>query len=409
MSDADGADDTGGGRGGNGDSLSSTIAKWLIPSVGVLFVVVGYIIQTAQEEVLGLGPGDYDTDVYFSNAAAFCQDLVTTLVNSALVLGSRFSMPLNGHHWWLIVITLLAAAVFLLPYAKRLHPKLTFDFARWQGAAVLAVLSLAIISKFVILDAPLTKIQDVILDQNEFNKVQGVSFGRAFADRATDQYNSAKSRYGSLAASITLRTVDLWHDIVCSRIGSGAKLPTLEVSHDAICSAGQTLRAGKDALTGEFLAQLWSTLVILVMAFWILQSRANWRWPIAVAVLAIVYSLSVPYAYGKLIKSTSFDYGVVRVSDALAKADQDSGTSNASFRKYALILSRDTANTKLLVAQTGKCGVGGADYETVRLSSISPSELLSVEEIYRQDVITWATLHQKRCPEQDVGPTGGTP
>src|SRR5436189_1154774 len=55
-------------------ALSAALAKWLIPSVAVLFGVVGYVVQFAQTDLLGVEVAERQNDAYFNSAADFFRD-----------------------------------------------------------------------------------------------------------------------------------------------------------------------------------------------------------------------------------------------------------------------------------------------------------------------------------------------
>ena len=47
------------------------VAKWLIPSVGALFIIVGYVAKRAHYAYLGFSPGLLEPNQYIATAADF--------------------------------------------------------------------------------------------------------------------------------------------------------------------------------------------------------------------------------------------------------------------------------------------------------------------------------------------------
>src|ERR1700683_4033991 len=94
-------------QGSSGEIVTSAIAKWLIPSVTVLFVVVGYIAQTAQEGLLGLGLMDSDPNKYISSAADFFLGLIKIPTDTILDILSGNGISFAHHLPWLVGGSLL--------------------------------------------------------------------------------------------------------------------------------------------------------------------------------------------------------------------------------------------------------------------------------------------------------------
>src|ERR1700733_2950583 len=86
--------------------LTSDIAKWLIPSATVVFVIVGYIVQTSQEDLLGVGPISHSSTSYIEAAALFIRDLIS-LPLDVLFENSRALVA----HWATLSVTILAMGI----------------------------------------------------------------------------------------------------------------------------------------------------------------------------------------------------------------------------------------------------------------------------------------------------------
>jgi len=132
------------------------------------------------------------------------------------------------------------------------------------------------------------------------------------------------------------------------------------VSSDALRKAGAALgkcqgdeQANRMKVESAFLAHsLLSSLLLIVsvQAF----RRATGTWVAVAAVLALLYVLTWPYAYGKLHKSTHYEYGVKS--------------------------------------------------QEVKLWEIPNSEIMAIKEIYQEDVIAWKTLQAQPCPDPGAAP-----
>lgn len=358
-----------------GDNLSATIAKWLVPSATVLFGVIGYVIQNAQSELLGL-PTDSDKPSYFSSAADFLRDIVTIAVDCLIGL-LHLQLPMAGHFWILLPATLLTAAVLGGSWWSGIA-------ARWRGRAVLAVLGCVLAWKFIALDAPLSKVSNVIigLDQSGNAPEESGSLGQTFTQRL------AASGHGSvIEAHLAERAKFLYDEVICSRISADAAQLHTDFRDSAVCRRGQP--KNRDGIRGEFISQLWATGLIALLAVALLRLPASSRIGPTMAIIALGYSLTVPYAYGKLMKSTYFDFGLLHLA----------GDTAATPKAYgALVLSRGSAGANLLIATEHGCSNSPESGWTTTMSSISASQIVSIEQIYRQDVITWSVLNEHDCP-----------
>ncbi len=390
--------------------LASDIAKWLVPSVTVLFGVVGFVAQSAQDGLLGLGAST-DSSRYISSAADFVVAVIAAIVGVVTALFAFTQVSIAGFFWGLIGATLATACVLLLPsVAHGLRLDRSAFYHRYHAYLVPALAVVLLLFKFLVFDAPLLKVENVILGSWSHG-TDSPDLGQTFAERLQHGTESL----------VSARTERLWSEIVCSRIGDSIG-PTKVNVPNVTCLPGG-LAANQHALNGEFLAQLWLMSLIAILALAILRSAAAQHFMLALAVLSLLYALTLPYAFGKLMKSTYYEYGRVRLAPTMAvPADQlrpqpnstpaQSGgaatsatgagaqqqmTQALAVPLRALILSRGSASTDLLVAKRRSCGTQPGTSERVSQSSLSPSQVLSIEEIYRQDVITWATLHQHAC------------
>lgn len=366
-------------------TAASTIAKWLIPSVTALFALVGYIVQSAQQDLLGLHYEDREASTLFVSAGDFFRDALAIPTTAAIRLVTGDGVSLGGHGVELWLATLIVGAALGLP---RL-PQGRYLKGTWLAAGVLALL---FIGKFVLVDEPLFQVRNIILGV-AVEPPLGDDLGRTLIERLADNPEAQSAQSDPEDSQRQSRAEAVVASIVCSRISldTARRDPGLEV-HD-LCRKEQSQY--QQELRGRFVAQLWAAALMLTLSVKILRSRSSSHLQIVLAILALAYSLIVPYAYGKLQKSTYFDFGRVRVAETFGAWEGESKVDSLQ----ALTLSRTATGTILLVAVSGPCGSDDrANYSQVTLSAISPSQVLAVERIYRQDVIAWAVRNERRCP-----------
>lgn len=414
-------------KSGGDSSLATELAKWLIPSVTVLFGVVGYLIETAHQDLLGVGDGTVDVNGYVTDAAEFARAIPTKLAETIEDF-NPLDVSLGGHLWLVLLSGLLAVAAWHLP--RRLVA-LPGKHARLRAAApfvVPVIVLILIAAKFVCLDAPLGQVRGVVLGRGDAlgaSDLQalrqpidpsGLGSKTPFLDRTVGAQKSftvrtdagATSSGRSLTGWINAETKALWDGILCSRV----ELQSGEVVNGAplIMRCGTGRLDERLKLRGEFLAHLWMVAMISIAAIPILASATASRAAMTLALLALVYGLTAANAYGKLIKPTDFDFGVVTLKDAgastrvrpdgsAASSDQGAtGVGLGSVHLEGLILSRNASGTEVLVVEPGTCSTPkGQQFAAVRLSWFANDQIISVKEIYRQDVITWSVLNEVDC------------
>lgn len=282
-----------------------------------------------------------------------------------------------------------------------------------RRAAVLACTVLALTAfKFITMDVPLARISNLVVRTGSAPSGEDPSAIPTLFGQGAD--------FSALVAGLTSeRRKVLRSFIVCSRIGPHAVASDTVLRARFSCNADQT--KDHQSLQDEFVAQLVAGLLIACFAGMLLQLSRGKPGNV-LGILSLVYLLTLPYGYGKLIKSTQFDYGRVYPAETLTKATElpsldtgrvdtakpakGSATVTSPPRYFnALVVSRSPVASNLLVVQRGACPSGAPDasglearYSVVKMSSISASQVLSVEEIYRDDAITWALLNERPCP-----------
>ena len=78
----------GSGDEGDGDAKAvrwdspASVFKWLVPSFAVLFLLVGYVVHSAHQSLLGFPTSDserFEETAFSADAADFLRDLLTTI------------------------------------------------------------------------------------------------------------------------------------------------------------------------------------------------------------------------------------------------------------------------------------------------------------------------------------------
>ena len=442
-------------------SIAANIAKWLVPSATVLFAAIGYLIAAAQSSLLGVELPANPT-VYAEDASEFLHEIPRLLGQTLEAMIPHFC-DIFGPDWGLWALTVaLCAVAFTLP-ARRHEaddPARRSDYD-WMRPAALAVL---VALKFTALDLPLGKIQDVVVShdsttsaeegkaalqaalRDEANATQAANGSNdqasfSLTERTQAYQESFIARMAKQRAAPPLRPISdwferrsqmLWDDVLCSRVA--LEDPQDRYHKDDVLGCHPHRDGYVWRRNGAFLLQLAMTGAIAALAVALLRRPGTRPAAIGGAILALLYCLTLANAYGKLIKRTEFDFGVIRVAKppTAEAAPATSGTTQGQPPPSSpapaqpvtpaqvavpavpdeidgLVLNRDGGGTEFLRLETGRCGTAKSDFATARLAWLSAAQVLSIQEIYRQDVITWAAYSEKLCPESNVYPKAETP
>jgi hypothetical protein len=372
------------------------VAKWLVPSVGALFVVIGFIAQTAQDSLLGLGLSHPGSDTYISAGADFFLVLISTVVNAFESAVSFHAVSFDGFFWWLLVLSVLAALVFRRSSRGA------------SATAALLLLVVLLLGKFLMFDAPLLTIHDVVLRS---------------PPTAQKKLSFVESLRQGTEPLVRTRAKSLKEEILCSRVKDGLP-PNAAIACTTFTTAPQYARA----LNGEFLDQIWATALIVLTGAAVLRTAHRSHTASGAAVLALLYVLMLPYAYGKLQRYALFNVGQVVISSDLARhlvtepdlalpkpvpdaqpiAPQSMmalpappppapAPQDATQNLGVLILSRDSAIVDVLVVRSAGCGGGGQSQRIAR-STFAAGQVLAVEELYQDDVVAWTARQDHACP-----------
>lgn len=376
------------------DSVVLATAKWLVPSAAGLFAVIGYVVQTGHTGLVGRnvqfasGPG------YAGAAADFLRDLPTITFDA--VLNSGGQLVLAGHGLEIALALLLVAVSFAAHHRWRDDPRLGRYAAVVPGLALFLLLAW----KFVYLDAPLTKVEGLVIPSGAGE----LRIGQASRWRS-EPMPGAKSRW--MQREIADRANCLYASLAVSRLRtSGAIKSQAPGLAELQCPALQD--AEVDFAEAEFVARLLACALVAVLAAMVVRQRSAWAG--AVSSVGLASLLTLPYAYGKLIVPTYFEVGRVVLAEPLTKAAAMDARLKEDGAMDAIVLSRRGSEVDLLAFITGVCsrrpGVASPvqTYQVARLWTISASQILSIREIHREDVIAWKLRNELECPNEVRSP-----
>jgi hypothetical protein len=392
------------GSTGGGESASSSAlgaAKWLIPSVTGLFAVTGYIVRSAHTGLIGREVDFASAPGYAGAAADFLRDLPTVAFDA--LLNADGSVPLAGHGLALLVAALLVSAALVLPRCLR---------ADTRAGAVAAglpvgVLALLLAWKFLLLDAPLSRLEGLVIGTGPAAIQDGPTpwASDPQVEQPGDGLQVLRPQR-TLQRIISDRAECLYRSVATTRLQQDAGVegrPALPIHRGLDCPADAA--TGTDLQGAEFLARLIACLLTGALAAVVVRQRP----PAvsAVGLLGLASLLTLPYAYGKLLVPSYFEVGRVVLAPALVAAPGLDGPARKSGAIDAIVLSRRGSGLELLVLASGACPLVDTavptaapvrdTYRVARLWTIPTSQILSVREIHREDVLAWKLRNEFGC------------
>jgi hypothetical protein len=343
-------------------------AKWLIPSVTALFVATGYVIRAAHVALLG---DDFDSVIpanYPGETGEFLHAIIASFFDIIVAAGDRKQSVFSGLYTQAVIVAILLCICIIplaLPASKR---------RVWHIAVALLI---CVITKFLVFDAPLILVEPIVVSHSPQEETA----------RATQENGSGSYRSSSM---IKRRSNDILAEIECRHLRPDA--------HTLRTGAGTPERQAKllkrcnpnDQSRDEFVLQAVATLSIICLAAAGLKaptSRLN-----VLCILSLLYVLTLPYAYGKLMKPTRFQYGAVIFDGKLP----DPAKEKLGNEKHAVVLGTGAGGLSFLVMQESRCPMGDVNSK-LKLWTISSGNIVAVLEIYRKDVIQWKLVNEADC------------
>ena len=350
------------------DDSAAAMAKWIVPSVGALVAILGFVVESAHQSMLGIDFGDLGVRGYVWSASQFTRDLLALLVSAMFV--PQFEAIGSDVDWWLCVCALL-----LLPAVW------------WQGAApapgrwqlarsprlALAVLSALCLARAVAIDFPSTRVENLL--------------GRGA--NSIEQNLKPAAHAGAVEIVMLKRSRSLYDLTRCERVQK------LGLRDQRACLPAKNYRQANERL---FLEGVMLSAVFLLVARMLWGRVSSFA---AVALLApiIMYaSLAPAYYYGKFIKPTIYDSATVQVrTDITAMPRMAKAGAGAEGKVInAIVLARDDKLLTLFVSQEMGCGAAPSTYEWVPWK-FSASEIVLLREIAGLDVMA-EKLKEIPCP-----------
>jgi len=378
----------------NGRSAASaSIAKWFVPSVAILFGAIGYIVVFAQESLLGVEASGLNNGDYLKNAAEFVRESVLRLLSWPTSWPDRI---LLGHP------VLMPYAIFSVGVAIwGIRRSATFPRAASRAAAAgstLAIISI-VLFKFVVMDAPLLKIENLV-SRSDVGCWALVAVPGA-APEATCPEMAASSGIDRL----------VWHNaaeiagkLVCSRVtaAAAAQLSPM-IAKRKSCMRG--MEENRNSLSDEFVCNLFLGILTVCAALYVLRRSGGSRGAAFGCIAVLLYVVTAPYSYGKVGTAQLFDFGNARISPSLSESYHAEDPALVSEHRsiQGVILRRDATGASILTMRAAACpeapnGATTPPEQRASLSFIPTSQLVSFDEILKIDLITWLASQQRRCP-----------
>jgi hypothetical protein len=339
--------------------LATAVSKWLVPSVSALFIAIGYVAVEAQQNLLGVKLDTMGTAEYIVATGGFLRDICIILPDAAISVFTHAMIDrLELVLMFCLMLACVSVAVVGPVYLSKKICRFTIALVILTGAT------------FIVMDAPLTRIEDAVVNSGTVEG--GVPIEIRLSEKAMSDSNGIET-------FIYKRANSIWNSMVCSRVSG-------EI---------QTRQKCLLKIQAEFVSHSIISVLLLTFSLQILRGSTS-TWVSIFGLLALFYFLTWPYAYGKLIKSTNFEYGQVMSKSRLV--DQEAGQipENTSIR--GIILSAGGKSYKILHLKTSKTDCSGAGSTKIKFIDVAASEVTAIKEIYWQDVLTWRAMNLKDCP-----------
>jgi hypothetical protein len=177
-----------------------SLAAFVLTSIGIpsLLIAFGYVINSAQEQFLGIAVNEFDPKLYVQAAGKFVFDLFT--FTYLLILEFKVEI--------IVVLILVSLVVLLTPRAER-HWHLAQRSRPWIRPALLLVAIFLSIGKILYFDAPTLTIEQVLFKRLDLPAL-GLDRGSGNSSSATAK-PLAKSRMDQ-AGDKVLALVACAHD-----------------------------------------------------------------------------------------------------------------------------------------------------------------------------------------------------
>lgn len=369
------------------------VAKWLVPSVTALFLVIGYVIHASHQALLGLDFEYPGTTESISATAEYLRHLVVTFVEFAVRPGVFWSS------WWEIALIaclpLLGLVLAAVKRARRLlaaegPSALDLQVSNTDRALMGIGVIVVTFGSVALYELPLTRIEQAL--------VRGpTSLESRLAPVAISTYSVPERQISDRARSI-------WQDMVCLRVGEHA-VGFLSTGLNIKCGEGAQ-KTHKQRIDNFYLQNALIKVVVATVSLSLFFRARTIPFTVVNGLILIYCVLSIPYAYGKLVHSTEVERGriyfkspIIETSSEGADTPLGAQAGNKGNVLAALILSRGQENMKLYVSKEVPClsPTGPRHQYEWRVWEGSNTEILAIKDIERRDIIREHNFVGTRC------------
>lgn len=373
-------------------SMAADVVKWLVPSVGALFVVVGYVAQLAHHSFIGFDPGLSEPNAYIATTADFLGWLLDLAQGGWPVWCNALW---EGSHPYVVLPALLIFATFhSWRWLKRVRLKKDEKLQRYSPSLPIAALVLLVGLRFLMLDVPVSRLEGVLVPVGRPNQTDpsGPDLGQWIRANAEQTTGVRQLQW--------TRGQTLWDSLRCSHAQAGPIHPSGPAAKQtAECSKAEVSDAQNALIDGEGLAHVIVSAVVLWFAFVVLSSKPS-RLQASVACLGAFSCLALAASFGKLGHPLQYEFARLELDGAT------SSTGLPALRPTEGLVLQATSDWVTLASEerVGKCEIG------IRIWRVSKGEIRWQHHIFRTDILGWSTSKMVRTCETPAGqasPVGG--
>ena len=280
-------------------SLLVRVIAWLVPSATTLLVIAGFVASTAHFAFLGFDPGFLGATVYSGITGEFLRDIASVVLDLPRGWGTLLmDFPRS--------VFLATCLLVLVSLGWRRVREIVLGNECDRAFILIPLLLLIVLVKFVLMDGPLMRVESVLVSISEPSQSDTV---RTDSGLKIEQRLQPRENERFIGRYTTARASDLWRDMKCSRLNRKPECKRSE--EDSFLS-----------VRAEFLAHLLAAVFVGFIVSCIVRHTKR---PIVVAaaLLSALSCLTLPYAYGKLVRSTHYPYGVLLIDHGGEGATRD--------------------------------------------------------------------------------------
>lgn len=361
---------------GKDDASSWDVAKWLIPSVSALFIVVGYIAKFAHFAFLGFDPGLLEPNEYIATTGDFLR--WTLHLPESGWAAWRHALWDAPHLISVVPALILGIGVHIWRYRSRTREQADLRLRhRAQNLTVTALLCVLVL-RVVALDAPIARLEGA-LAANIVWRDSGPGGSTPQYDRLSERLDSEMEDASWPSRLLASRASTIWDAKRCNH------QPVLHGQDKVKRSCSSVASEGVE--DGEGLAHLLANLMLLTLAIWVLLDHSS-VWRTSIAWLAIFSCMALAITFGKLGHSLQYEYTYVGLKTASNFATDTASTQQTSLDTEHLlegvVLHSDKSWTTVAVQEVQGCE------SAVKIWRVANSEVLWERDIFKTDILLWS-------------------